>query len=80
MIIIAKAPKDSAKTKGSKWTTNTMKGYGGGIGRNVVVKEKIPFVIGNTVGSAIIECNVICIHIEVDEGGRKNIRSNSGKC
>ena len=58
MIIVAKLPKDSAKTKGSRWTANTMNGYGGGIGRNVVVKEEIPFVIGNAVGSAIIECNV----------------------
>ena len=79
VIIISETPENGAKTKRTRGTTNTMDGNRIRISRNEIIKNKIPFIIGNTKGGAVIKCNVICVNIKVHEGRGKEIQSSRGK-
>jgi hypothetical protein len=79
VIIISETPENGAKTERTRGTTNTMDGNRSRISRNEIIKNKIPFIIGNAIGGAVIKCNIIRVNIKVNEGRGKDIQSSRGK-
>ena len=79
VIIIAEMPENNAKTKRTRGATDAMDGNRSRISRNEIIINKIPFIIGNAIGGAVIKCNIIRVNIKVNEGRGKDIQSSRGK-